>query len=341
MFIFCRHRTNLPVDGRLVPFCHRLNSPLCSQQVTAENCAASPLSIPTTLNWRRPTRCTDRLHYRSSTRPDPICKPSKSRCRSSSKAATGPFISRLTAQSFTTRWQATGSRRGTSTGIGASHQRLAVPAAVASLPCANNDRRATGQLRLRRPHHSLQPSANVHIHTAGLLRAVQRVSATWIIQHPPPSPVRTVRTPSAPSSQRLTPSTWAARGTPSTSSSGQMIPPRDPSIITKYGWPTGQDDGSLVYTEGEELPPMEGFEVAGRVVRPLWPFCPSRSLRAALQDTGLLQIEARCMNSLAGQPPWQRIRLTACQNCSFKPAEKLRRTGPTAGPPGRPAWPSG
>ncbi len=117
----------------------------------------------------------------------------------------------------------------------------------------------------------------------------------------------------------------------------QMIPPHDPSVITKYGWPTGQDDGSFVYTEGEELPAMEGFEVAGRVVRPLWPFCPSRSLRAALQDTGLLQIEARCMNSLAGQPPWQPIRLTACQNCSFKPAEKLRRTGPirgTARPPG-------
>ena len=46
MFTFCRHRTNLPVDGRLVPFCHRLNGPFCSQQVTAENCAACAVKHP-------------------------------------------------------------------------------------------------------------------------------------------------------------------------------------------------------------------------------------------------------------------------------------------------------
>ena len=46
MFTFCRHRTNLPVDGRLVPFCHRLNGPFCSRRVTAQNCAACAVKHP-------------------------------------------------------------------------------------------------------------------------------------------------------------------------------------------------------------------------------------------------------------------------------------------------------
>ena len=43
----------------------------------------------------------------------------------------------------------------------------------------------------------------------------------------------------------------------------QLIPPRDPNIVTKYGWPSIRNDGGIEYSDGEMPPTPEGFEAVG------------------------------------------------------------------------------
>jgi hypothetical protein len=108
----------------------------------------------------------------------------------------------------------------------------------------------------------------------------------------------------------------------------QLIPPRNPNVVTKHGWPSIRDDGCIVYSEGETPPTPEGFEaVEPKVFRPRWPFCPYRVLRVRLQDTGLLNIEATCCNPLTDNIKLAKLALADCQHCTGRPAE--RPTGKT------------
>ncbi len=110
----------------------------------------------------------------------------------------------------------------------------------------------------------------------------------------------------------------------------QLIPPRNPNIVTKHGWPSIRDDGCIVYSEGETPPTPEGFEaIEPKVFRPRWPFCPYRVLRVRLQDTGLLNIEATCCNPLTDNIKLPKLALADCQDCTGRPPE--RPTGKAAG----------
>ena len=114
----------------------------------------------------------------------------------------------------------------------------------------------------------------------------------------------------------------------------QLIPPRDPNIVTKYGWPSIRNDGGIEYSDGEMPPTPEGFEAVGpRLFRPLWPFCPYKILRARLQDTGLLEVEAICCHPPSGKMHLKALALTDCQNCPVRPAERTVRAPSRPGPP--------
>ncbi len=106
----------------------------------------------------------------------------------------------------------------------------------------------------------------------------------------------------------------------------QAIPSRNPDIATKYGWPTVHDDGSIEYSEGEALPPLEGFEVTGRVLRPRWPFCHWKMLRVSMADTGWLTIDALCCNPLSGKAMMKPLLLADCQSCPRRPTSGAKPT---------------
>ena len=110
----------------------------------------------------------------------------------------------------------------------------------------------------------------------------------------------------------------------------QLIPPHNPNIVTKYGWPSIRDDGCIVYSEGEMPPTPDGFEaIEPRVLRPTWPFCPYRVLRVKLQDTGLLNIEAACCNPLTENIKLPKLSLPDCQGCTARPPEPVKPAAQT------------
>ena len=107
----------------------------------------------------------------------------------------------------------------------------------------------------------------------------------------------------------------------------QLIPPRNPEIVTKHGWPSILNSGSIAYTGGEAPPPPEGFAVvAPGVFQPQWPFCPYKMLRAQLQDTGQLDVAALCCHPPSGKADLKPLLLADCQQCAVRPVERTARS---------------
>ena len=96
------------------------------------------------------------------------------------------------------------------------------------------------------------------------------------------------------------------------------IPARDERIVLQYGWPKVTDQGHLVY-EGGQVPPVpEGWEVVEpTMLRPIWPECINRALRAQMQETGCLRIEGVCSDARTGYLN-KALTLDACRHCSYR-----------------------
>jgi hypothetical protein len=82
----------------------------------------------------------------------------------------------------------------------------------------------------------------------------------------------------------------------------------DTGVIHRY-LPTVHDDGRIEYNLDPK--PLEGYQLEGRVLRPVWPSCIHRHLTARQDDDGQMIVEAFCLNS-KGKP----LNAKTCATCS-------------------------
>jgi hypothetical protein len=123
----------------------------------------------------------------------------------------------------------------------------------------------------------------------------------------------------------------------------RAIPPAEEGVVTLYGTPTVNSDGSITYPRGTNKngpkPPVPaGYErVPGDpwTLRPVWVSCAFRLLRVQAIEDGSLNIAGLCMNPKSGQSshrphrPQQPLDPEVCKTCPVRtPIPRLRPSTP-------------
>lgn len=102
----------------------------------------------------------------------------------------------------------------------------------------------------------------------------------------------------------------------------RAVPPPDDQIITLYGTPTVNPDGTISYNkEGPKPPVPTGYErVPGDdwTLRPVWKSCMYRLLRVRAIEDGSLNIVGLCSHPDSGVKAQEPLAPERCKSCALR-----------------------
>jgi len=125
----------------------------------------------------------------------------------------------------------------------------------------------------------------------------------------------------------------------------RAIPPADERVVTLYGTPTVNPNGTISYPnihkEGPEPPVPTGYEcVPGDnwTLRPVWASCMFRLLRVRFIEDGSLNIAGLCTHPGSGIKAQEPLDPDYCKHCSLRapipaPSKSARSAGRSGGLP--------